>query len=64
MRTLASRIAKLEGKKSQVSIGNIREVLSCICKLEAEATTQADSPLAAILARSSELIGKTKKGKK
>lgn len=32
---LASKIAKMEGKKKQVSIGNIREVLSCLTKLQA-----------------------------
>lgn len=32
---IASAISKLEGKKGQVSIGNIREVLSCLTILEA-----------------------------
>lgn len=33
---LASRIAALEGKKSEVSIGNIREVIRCIVEIELE----------------------------
>ncbi len=34
LRKLASDIAAMEGKKSEVSIGDIREILSCICALE------------------------------
>lgn len=30
---LASMIAKLEGKKSQASIGDIREILKILCNL-------------------------------
>lgn len=33
---LASEIAKREGKKKEVSIGNIREVLSILTDMEAE----------------------------
>lgn len=35
IRTLASMIAKLEGKKSQARIGDIREILKLIAVLEA-----------------------------
>lgn len=30
MKKLSSKIAKMEGKKSQVSSGNIREVIKCL----------------------------------
>lgn len=30
---LISRVTKLEGKKSSVSIGNVREVLKCLKKV-------------------------------
>lgn len=33
---LASKIAKLEGKKSEVSIGNIREILGILSDLTLE----------------------------
>lgn len=36
LRTLASKIAKLEGKKSQARIGDIREILKIIINMEAE----------------------------
>ena len=36
MRKLASAIAKREGKKVEVSIGNIREILRIIVDLEVE----------------------------
>jgi hypothetical protein len=36
MRTLVSRLAKAEGKKISVSVGNIREVLKCLTELGAE----------------------------
>lgn len=32
---IASQVAKLEGKRSQTSIGNIRETLKCLMVLEA-----------------------------
>lgn len=33
---IASRVAKLEGKKSQVQIGNIRETIRCLVQVLAE----------------------------
>jgi hypothetical protein len=36
LRQLASKIAKAEGKKSQVAIGNIREILKALINIEAE----------------------------
>lgn len=36
LRKLASEIAKREGKKVQVSIGNVREILSVLVNLNAE----------------------------
>lgn len=53
---LASLIAKNEGKKSEVSIGNIREILKVIAELEAdnadrgEGTDNGKSPLRTLLA--------------
>lgn len=38
---IVSAISKLEGKKKQVSVGNIREVLACLVKLEAAARVEA-----------------------
>lgn len=35
LQKLASHIAALEGKKSQIQIGNIREAIKCLCMLEA-----------------------------
>lgn len=32
---LVNKIATLEGKKTQVSVGNIREIIACITLLEA-----------------------------
>lgn len=36
LREIASQIAKLEGKKSQARIGDIREILKLICVLDAK----------------------------
>jgi len=36
IQTLASKIAKHEGKKSQAKIGDIREILKLIAQFEAE----------------------------
>lgn len=36
LRQLASTIAKLEGKKSQAAIGNIREILKVLISIEAD----------------------------
>lgn len=33
MKTLASKVAKLEGKKSQVKMGDVREILSILSEL-------------------------------
>ena len=37
LKLLIRKIAKREGKKVQVSIGNIREIVSVICDIEVEA---------------------------
>lgn len=64
---LISKIAKREGKKSQVKIGDIREIVSIIEELEAEYEGQlAGSPLA-LLAKGSgkkKLDKMTKKAQK
>lgn len=45
MRKLASAVAKAEGKKSQVSIGNIRETLKVLVQVLAEdIATSSDMP--------------------
>lgn len=36
MNQLVSKLAKLEGKKSQIAIGNIREILKILINLEAD----------------------------
>jgi len=36
IRELASKVAKLEGKKSETSIGNIREILKIVSDLIAQ----------------------------
>jgi hypothetical protein len=38
---LASTLCKLEGKKSQIKIGDMREALRLLCDLEAKAYTKA-----------------------
>lgn len=43
LRKLASIIAKREGKKVPVSIGNIREVLRILADIEAEYVVDIDS---------------------
>jgi hypothetical protein len=40
LQKLATKLAKLEGKKVEVSIGNIREVLKLLVQLEVEARIQ------------------------
>lgn len=62
---LASQIARLEGKKKQVSIGNIREVLSCLIKLEAKYYTRVNYSMPSPLDVLSRLADKeNKKGYK
>ena len=36
LNALVKEICKREGKKSQVAIGNVREILKCIAEIEAE----------------------------
>lgn len=36
LQKLASTVAKIEGKKSQARIGDIREMLKILCDLEAD----------------------------
>lgn len=40
LQQLASLIAKREGKKSQVKIGDVREVLRLICDIDVELSLQ------------------------
>lgn len=58
MSTLASRIAKAEGKKVEVSIGNIREILKVIVKMEVDAQTSDESPLTSMVNEASALMAK------
>lgn len=53
---IASRIAKLEGKKVQVPIGNIREVLKLLVLMQAEALEHGIlGPLTELSAEAAEL---------
>lgn len=36
LNALVKEICKREGKKSQVAIGNVREILKCIAEIEAQ----------------------------
>lgn len=51
---LVKEIAKRENKKVSVSVGNIREIVSIICDLEAEAIAEGitDGPVNLILEKS------------
>lgn len=48
-RELEKIISEREGKKSQVSIGNIREILSIITDLECEAIFSGDPEKSALV---------------
>lgn len=39
---LAREVAKLEGKKESLSIAQIKEVILCICKVQANSWFQSD----------------------
>lgn len=41
MRKLIKELCKREGKKSQVQIGNVREILSCLTKILSEKTPES-----------------------
>jgi len=44
MKTLASTLAKMEGKKHQASIGDIREILKLFVMLEADCLEERSYP--------------------
>lgn len=50
MRTLASKIAKREGKKHQASVGDIREILKILVTIVAEEEEQDEAGTFALLA--------------
>jgi len=60
MRKLASAIAKLEGKKSEVSIGDVREILKIIVKLQSDCDVYETSP-ACLIADAGEYLAKKKR---
>lgn len=74
LRTLASLIAKREGKRSQARIGDIREVLKIIAQLEAEDCVRCDqlgapddtcqSPLAVLTDACNRELRKLRKARK
>jgi len=58
-KTIASELARREGKKSQAKIADIREVLSQLVKWEAEFDGSTDGPIAAL-----DLMAIARKGKR
>ena len=58
LQQLASKISKIEGKKSQAKIGDIREILKIIVQIDA---TQGDAILCLIKASTKEINKKVKK---
>lgn len=64
---IASMIAKREGKKSQVAIGDIREILKILCTIEAEdiiADPNGDSIFGVLTNYSESIAEKLRKKKK
>lgn len=56
---IASQIAKLEGKKSQARIGDIRETLKLLVQMEAASqVAPSDSPLQVLQERADKLAKK------
>ena len=67
LRKLASMLAKKEGKKSQVAIGNIRELLSNLIELEIEHIKNAEdgiTPLSLLVVEASNRAAKKSKKSK
>jgi len=69
LQELASLIAFREGKRSQVAIGDIREILKIICVLAAEdmeqnGCDQTNCPLVALTAGMDKEIDRLRKKKK
>lgn len=60
MKELASKIAAREGKKVEVSIGNIREILKIVVDMEVESGSPEDSPLTCLVKRSIAVQKKSK----
>jgi hypothetical protein len=67
LRDLASQIAKLEGKKSQARIGEVREILKLVCVLDCKhwldnstipAVLLKDGPIDLLMSRSMFLLAK------
>lgn len=65
LRKLASEVAKIEGKKSQARVGDIREILNIICQLEAESlAAHIEGPVGAIILKAEKIKTKLEKKKK
>lgn len=65
LRKLASEVAKIEGKKSQARVGDIREILNIICQLEAKSFSfKIDGPVGALLLKAEQIKAKLEKKKK
>lgn len=65
---LASKIARIEGKRSQARIGDIRETLGILCDMvhanEPEGARIYENPVVELLRRGGQARAKRKKGKK
>lgn len=46
---LASKVANAEGKKHQATIGDVREILSILVEMSANAQTQSECPATFLL---------------
>ena len=60
LNALASKLAKLEGKKSQARIGDIRELIKLLVQMDAEGDGDSESPLFALIQASATLAKKLK----
>lgn len=64
LRTLVSRLAKAEGKKKQVSVGNIREILSILIQMDVKDKSAENSALLCLMNEVNKQIDKNEKKKK
>jgi len=61
---LSVEVARREGKKSQVSIGNIREILRILCDIDSDYYLRQEHPVvSAYIAKRALLLAKRRKKK-